>query len=254
MASLLGKDATELAGALNLAEGHTEVDDDTAVKEISNYIKEVSMSKLREGKTQGEGMAKRTVLSEAETKIKSMFEVDGGNFDEILEKLSGKFKEKAPIDDSKYRSQIEAFKTKAQQLEEALKKKDEEIENITTKTTIRHKLSPIVSKFDFSTDRVRDAAIDDFLSSHKFSIADNDIFIDVDGKLMANFEKIAETKLSEWGKPRVVSKEQHPGHFQPGGKRLAEDFPTLYKELREAKTAEDKALIMEKIKTLEAAK
>jgi len=68
---LLEKDPTEIAGSLNLAEGVQEVEDQEAVKLIGNHLKELKISKLSEGKKQAEGMAKRTVLSEVESKIKA---------------------------------------------------------------------------------------------------------------------------------------------------------------------------------------
>ena len=244
---LLEKDPTEIAGSLNLADGVLEVEDQEAVKLIGNHLKELKISKLSEGKKQAEGLAKRTVLSEVESKIKALG-IDGDNFDDLIIKLDTRLKEKqGPPDDSKFKVQLDAYKNEVISLKEALQKEQEKAGKIELRQKVMAKLNPVLSKYEFGSEKAKIAAVSEFVETNKFITSDDEIFIDIQGKPSVNFEKIAESSLSQWGKIKTESGGTPPKHFQQSNLEIPSDLPTLYDMLRKAKTAEEKATIMEAI-------
>jgi hypothetical protein len=65
LAALLKKDATEFSSTLNL-DAQAEVPDDILTRELTSFHSELKVNYIAEGKKQGDGMAKRLVMTEAE--------------------------------------------------------------------------------------------------------------------------------------------------------------------------------------------
>ena len=246
LASLLGKDATELAGALNLAEGVQEVESDIAVEKISNHIKEIAAIKLREGKQQGEGMAKRLERTEFEKKLKG-FGLTGDDLDTMLQDMETKFK--TGPDETKYKDQISAWKSKATSLEVDLQKERERIAKIEQKSKVKDALGDVLGKFDFASPKVASMAINEFVESYKFIEAEDTLMIEVDGKPSVNLAGIAERHFSDYGK--LKSGGNKPPQFpNPGGSGEKKDLGALMEKHRKATTAAEKALILGEIKKI----
>lgn len=252
MASLLKKDATELASTLNLAEGQAEVPDDIAVKEINNFIREIEISKLNEGKKQGEGMAKRTILTDAEKKIKEKFGVDGANFDELIDSLSTKISSQPT--DEKYKKEIDLWKAKHDDISTKYNGLLTNVTKIETKSKVTSKLANVFDKIEFPTNRVKEIAIDDFISQYQFEEAESGLYakkgekviIDVENLALNHFKEFGKEKQSQTGKPNVT----FPNNSYTGTKTLDE----LFAEIPKAKTPDERAQILEEIKKIEAAK
>lgn len=250
LASLLEKDATELVSTLNLQEGSQEVEDETAVKAISGFIKDYGLGKLSEGKKQGEGMAKRLVSSEIEKRIKALG-FEGESMDDLISSIEAS-KKNAP-DESKFKTQIELWKNKATTLEADLQKEREFVTQFKTRSKVEQAIMPLLSNFEFATDKVKSLAIDEFVRAHKFQDVDGMLIVEVDGKPTAAIDKIAEKHLSEFGKLKQTNQAPKPHFPGPGkGNVGADTLKELYEMHRKATTPQEKAQILDKIKAIEA--
>jgi hypothetical protein len=252
MASLLKKDATELVSALNLTEGQEEVSDEIAVKEISNFIREIEISKLVEGKKQGEGMAKRTILSDAEKKIKEKFNVEGASFDDLIESLSTKVNTQ-PSDD-KYKKEIDLWKAKHDDLINKYNGLLTNVTKIETKTKVTSKLSTVFDKIDFPSNKVKELAINDFVEQFQFEEAESGLYAKQGERVIIDIENLALNHFKEYGKMKEVQSAKpnvtFPNMSYTGKKTMDE----LFAEIPKAKTPEEQAQILDEIAKLEAAK
>lgn len=250
LASLLKKDASELSSTLNL-EISADVPDEKLTTILTEHIKLIEVSSLSEGKKQGEGKAKREVLSQAEKLLKEKFEVDGNNFDEIVEALTGKVGKVEIKADEKVIKERDAWKAKAEQAiaeKENLKKSFERIEVL---SEVKQKLNPIIGKFEFPTEKVKEIAFEQFTKDKEFLISEGSIFIMQDGKPVGTFETLAENHFKDFGKP-IQSGSGAPPNRQSGS---STSFGTTTKELmqslRQAKTPEERSTILQQLKALE---
>lgn len=247
LASMLEKDAAELEVTLKLQKTD-EVPAEVIQKEVKSSLKLAAITGISEGKKQAEGRAKKETLTEVERALKSKFEVDGNNFDELLEALSGKVGKVEYKADEKVIKERDIFKAKyeAERLknEETLKK----FEKIETHGKVKSKLEPILGKFEFATDRVKEIAINSFLESSEFLISGNEIFLVQDGKPVTSFDQFAEKHMSEFGKAKQEGKVIPKINGLPGNTSYGNNPKELIESLRKATTAEEKAAIQELLK------
>lgn len=252
MASLLKKDATELASTLNLADGQVDVPDEVAVKEINNFIRETEISKLNEGKKQGEGMAKRTILSDAEKKIKEKFGVDGTNFDELIDSLSNKLSSQPT--DEKYKKEIDLLKAKNEDLSNKYNGLMTNITKIETKSKVTSKLTNVFEKIEFPTGKVKEIAVEDFINQYQFEEAESGLYAKKGDKVIIDIETLALNHFKEYGKEKQ-SQSQKPNVMFPNGTYTGtKTMEDLFAEIPKAKTPEERAQILDEIKKLETAK
>ena len=252
LAGMLKKPVKELEDSLNLT-NQDEVSDKIIETEINNHIKEIAISNLSEGKKQAEGMARKKVLQEAEAKLKSRFELEDGNFDEMIESLSSKVGRVEKVTDEKIVKERDAWKAKAEKLDSDFQAKLKELERIETNNFIKRKIEPILEKYDFATPKVKEIAVNQFLEGKNFIISGEDVFLEIDGKPQANFSKVTESHFLDYGSIKGVQKQQNPTRPQQEGFSYGNSLPELAKAMREAKTVDEKNAILEKMKSLETA-
>ena len=250
LASLLGKDATELQGSLNL-ENQADVPDEILTRELTNFTKELSITKFNEGKKQGEGMAKRLVMTEAEKTLKDTFGVDGNSFNELVENLKvlkssegGKVDEKIKADAEKWKQTALAKETEIQTLKS-------QFETIQTTEKIRGQILPKLDKFEFATAKVREVAINEFLSTKKFKVDGSDIFLERhDNTFVVLSDNEIESHFKEFG---TIKQGKPPGTppRQPSGTSYGSSKAEIYKAIDKATTAEEITALREQLNALE---
>lgn len=252
LAILLKKDATELVSTLNLTEDQTEVDDQVAVKEIENFVKEISITKFSEGKKQAEGMAKRVVLTDVEKKIKDKFGVEGSNLDELIENASSKV---VPQDDSKFRKEIDLWKAKTADFESKYNGIIQEHNHrVMTEKVVNH-LSPIFEKFEFSTPKVKDIAVKEFVSKYQFEDSESGVYAKDGDKIIVDVSNLAVNHFKEYGKEKVVEVKGKPNVVQSFGTGSGvKTIEELMAEIPKAKTSEERAAILQEIQKLDTAR
>lgn len=253
LAVMLEMDATELAGTLKLQVAD-EVQDEILIKEIRSKIKETEITKLREGKTQGEGMAKRTIYLDVEKRIKETFGASGDNLESILEDAKKKFesKPKGEFDRSEFDKQIEIQKEKARLKEEESNMYKAKLEKIELKDSVMSGISEHLKNFKFASSKLQNLAIDEFVNSNKFIFSDGELFLEIAGKPSAQIEKHVNEHFAQFGISVQEDKKQPFTNQKKDSTRMSEKLPDLYKSLHEAKTAQEKADIFDKIKSLES--
>lgn len=253
LALVLETDAAELANTLKMAVTD-EVQDEILMKEIKSKIKEVGITNLREGKTQGEGMAKRTIYSDVERKIKETFGASGEGLDSILEDAKKKFetKPKGEFDRTEFDKQIEIHKEKARVKEEEANALKTKLERIELKDSVLSGISEHIKNFDFASQKVKDLAINEFVNSNKFIFSEGELFLDIAGKPSAQIEKHVNDHFGQFGKPIKEDPKKPFTGTRQDQTRLSNKLPELYKSLNEAKTAEERTNIFDKIKSLES--
>ena len=249
LALLLKKDAKELAGSLNVQEGE-EVSPDKTEKLLTEQLKIAELQGISEGKKQAEGRAKREVLQSVEKVLKERFEITGDGFDEMVEQLSLKVNAK-PIEvkDDKVLKERDAWKQKAEKEaaeKEVLKKQFEKIEKL---SEVKQKLTPLLGRYEFPTEKVKQIAIDQFTEANDFLITDGQIFILQDGKPIGTFDTIAEKHFRDFGK--VIEKGVPPARDGKPDVSYGETQKELMESLRKAKTPEEKNTIMQRLKVLD---
>jgi hypothetical protein len=252
IASLLQKDATELQGTLNLEEGQNVVPEELAKELLENHIKELSIVKLSEGKKQAEGMARKKVLSEAEKKLKDMFDVTGETYDDLVTSLKAKLEATQTNTDEQLRREKEALKARLADVENKLSEAQNEFQRTLNEKMIIEKLSPQLTKYEFATDKVKNLALQDYLRNRSFIVSDGDIYLEIDGKPVANMEndlnshmlQFATIKQNATVKPKSVDISDNTSSF---GNSISE----LIKALKTA-PVEEREAIKAKIKQIEA--
>ena len=252
LASLLKKDATELVSTLNLQDGQQEVDDEIAVKEIDNFVRELSITKLNEGKKQGEGMAKRTVLSDAEKKIKEKFSIDGNGFDELIESLSTKISSQPS--DEKWKKEIEILKAKHDDQKNKYEALLTNVSKIETKSKVNSRLEKVFDKIEFPTSKVRDIALNDFIDTYQFEDSESGLYAKKGDKVIVDVELLALNHFKEYGKEKAVQSAKPNVTFPNSSFTGSKTIEELYKEIDLAKTPEERANVLDEIKKLDAAK
>lgn len=245
MATLLGKDAEELKGTLNLAEVTAEVPDDLILTHVGNHIKELTLTAKREGIKEGEGKAKRLALTEVEKTLKDTFSVDGKDFNEVVENLKGlKSDSKA---DEKLLKQVEVWKQTANEKETVINQLRGEIENV----KIKERISSTIDAFDFATPKVKQVAIDEFFNSNKFNIEGSDVFMEKDNKMYVLNDDVINSHFKEFGTPKTnrqnTTTPRNTTTTTSGGQTAAE----IYAEISKAKTPEEIQALRQKLKDLE---
>ena len=252
LASLLEKDVMELQGTLNL-EGDT-VPEEVVKETLQNHIKEIAVMKLSEGKKQAEGMAKKKVLSEAEKKLKEKFELTGNTYDELIDSLADKMVSQSDNTGEQLRKEKEALKVKLADYEDRLNRMQQEYELQMNQKTIVDKLNPLLSKYDFATDKVKQLAINDYIQNRKFIVSDGDIFLELDGKPVAYIESDLEKHMLQFA---VIKANSAPKPTSVEINDTTSSFGNTISELLKAlKTApvEEREAIKNKIKQLELKK
>jgi hypothetical protein len=246
LASLLGKDATELQGSLNL-ENQAEVPDEILTRELTNFTKELSITKFNEGKKQGEGMAKRLVMTEAEKTLKDTFGVDGSNFNELVENLKGlKSESKA---DEKLLKERDQWKATALGKDTEIQNLKTQFETIQVTEKIKTQIVPKLDKFDFATSKVREVAVNDFIQNRKFKIEGSDIFIERNDAFFTLSDNEIENHFKEYGTIK-----QSKGNGTPPrntGTSYGTSKADLFKEIDKATTPEEVARLREELAALE---
>lgn len=252
IADLLKKDATELVSTLNLQDVQDEVPENALKDLISNHIKEVEINAKVLGKKEGEGMAKRTILTDAEKKLKTSFEVDGKDFDDILSNLNAKFEtlSKSGSKDEDLKKQVDTWKNTVKDLQSKLESKDKEFESIRTKEVVKNKILPVMGKFDFATPKVQEIALNQFLETNAFKIEGDDLFLEKDGKYFSNALELAENHFKDFGKPKE-NKGPNAPNTRNGLNGNANTLKDLLAEVNKAKTSEERQSIMARIEALE---
>jgi len=251
LGTLLKKDQKELVSTLNLTEGQEDVSDELAVQHISNHLREIEISKLSEGKKQGEGMAKRTILSDVEKKIKDKFGVDGSNFDELIESLSTKVTSQPT--DEKFKKEIDLWKAKHDDVFNKYNGLLSNVQKLETKTKITSKLQSVIEKIDFPTSKVKDIAINDFIDSYSFEEAESGLYAKKGDKVIIDIENLALNHLKEYGKEKQVQTAKPNVSFAGGFTTGSKTKEELFAELDKAKTAEERAQVVEALKDWERA-
>lgn len=250
VADLLKKDASELVSTLNL-QVQDEVPENALKDLITNHIKEIEINSKVLGKKEGEGMAKRTILTEAEKKLKTNFEVDGKDFDEIITNLSAKFEtlSKSGSKDEDLKKQVDTWKNTVKDLQTKLESKDKEFESIRTKEVVKNKILPVIGKFEFATQRVQEIAINQFLETNTFKIEGEDLFLEKDGKYFSNALEIAENHFKDFGKPKENKAGNAP--MERNGSNKGTTLKDLLEQVNKSKTSEERQSIMAQIQALE---
>jgi len=246
LASLLGKDATELQGSLNL-ENQADVPDEILTRELTNFTKELSITKFNEGKKQGEGMAKRLVMTEAEKTLKDTFGVDGNSFNELVENLKGlKSESKA---DEKLLKERDQWKATALSKDTEIQNLKTQFETIQVTEKIKTQIVPKLDKFDFATSKVREVAVNDFIQNRKFKIEGSDIFIERNDAFFTLSDNEIENHFKEYGTIK-----QSKGNGTPPrntGTSYGTSKADLFKEIDKATTPEEVARLREELAALE---
>jgi hypothetical protein len=251
LASVLGKDATELAGTLNLQENQSEVAEDVLKDVLSKHIKEIEVNAKLTGKREAEGMAKRTILTDAEKKLKTTFDVDGKDFDELLNNLNSKFESlsKSGTKDEDLKKQVDTWKTTVKELQLKLDSKDKEFENIRTKEVVKSKITPVLGKFEFATDKVQEIALNQFLEKNQFKVDGEDLFLEKNGAYFSNIIEAAEIHFKDFGKVKEVNRNAPPN--RTGDTNYGTTLKDLLTQVEKAKTTEERQSIMNQIQSLE---
>lgn len=251
LADLLKKDATELVGTLNLQDNQSEVTDEALKDVLSNHIKEVEINAKLNGKREAEGMAKRTILNDAEKKLKSSFEVDGKDFDEIIGNLNAKFESltKVGTKDEDLKKQVDTWKNTVKDLQSKLESKDKEFETIRTKEIVKSKILPVLGKFEFATSKVQEIALNQFLETNQFKIDGDDLFLEKNGAYFSNINETAENHFKEFGKVKEVGKSAP--NVRSGQTNYGNTLKELLGQIDKAKTTEERQAIMTQIEALE---
>jgi len=247
LASLLGKDAVELQGSLNL-EGQADVPDEILTRELTNYTKELSVTKFNEGKKQGEGMAKRLVMTEAEKTLKDTFGVDGKDFNELVENLKGlKSDSKA---DEKLLKERDQWKQTALSKDVEIQNLKNQFETIQVTEKIKSQITPKLDKFEFATSKVREVALNDFIQNRKFKIEGADIFIERNDAFFTLSENEIESHFKEYG----TIKQGKPSGTPPrqSGISYGTSKADIFKAIDNAKTPEEIAELRSRLASLES--
>lgn len=247
LASLLGKDATELQGTLNL-EGQADVPDDILTRELTNFTKELSVTKFNEGKKQGEGMAKRLVMTEAEKTLKDTFEIEGSNFNEIVENLKG-LKSDGKTDD-KLKADLDKWKQTALAKDTEIQNLKSQFETIQVTEKIKSQILPKLERFEFATPKVREVAVNEFLNNKKFKVEGSDIFIEKNDAFFTLGESEIENHFKEYGIVKATNSKGTPPRKQDGTS-YPKDKASIYKEIEKATTSEQIAELREQLAALE---
>lgn len=253
LASLLKKDASELVSSLNLPDVSADVPDEKLETILIDHIKLVEVQALSEGKKQGEGRAKRETLSNAEKLLKEKFEVDGSTFEEIVEGLTKKVGKVEYKTDEKIIKERDAWKQKVVELTAEKEQLQKQFERNGIIAEVKQKLTPIVSKFQFPTERVKEIAFEQFVADKEFLISEGSIFVMQEGKPVGTFETVAELHFKDFGVP-VDKTQKVPPHRTTTQSQhsYGETVSELMVSLRTAKTPDEQNAIMDKLKALES--
>ena len=154
--------------------------------------------------------------------------------------------------DEKVVKERDAWKAKAEQAlleKENLKKQFERIEIL---SQVKQKVNPIISKFEFPTEKVKEIAFEQFTNDKEFLISEGAIFIMQDGKPVGTFEQMAENHFKDYGKP-IENKNTPPPNRNTGGSHASygTTVSELMTSLRTAKTPEERATILEQLKAFD---
>lgn len=260
LADLLGKDATELQDTLNLDKEAKEVSNEIVVKEITAYIDNVKKSEFSRGKDQGKGWGEKEAKKEAEKLLGSSFGLSG-NLSEMVSTLSTKLESSKGANpdaalQKKYDLLNDKFTTVTKEFEDyktGISKKEE-------KSFLIGKINPVLEKYEGSS-KMKELAMKDLLNSFDYQRNGDDIdLLDKEGNLLkkegsyVSLEDFADQYFSNTLTVAGQKEKKKPGI--PGGGKAgytpkADDLEGLFKELRAAKTADERAAIQERIKELD---
>ena len=248
LASLLGKDVMELEGTLNL-QSSDDVQDDILTRELTNFHKELAITKLNEGKIQGEGKAKRLVMTEAERTLKDTFGVDGSNFNEIVENLKG-LKSDGKTDD-KLKADLDKWKQTALAKDNEIQTLKNQFETIQVTEKIKSQILPKLDRFDFATSKVREVAVNEFLNNSKFQVEGSDVFIEKNGALYTLSDTEIENHFKDYGVLKSNKPNGTPPRQQNGGTSYGSSKADILKAIDKATTSEELNQLREQLNALE---
>lgn len=250
LSGLLGKPVEDLRGSLNLESGQEEVPDDLVVNKVKEFINleklNAKQNGISEGKKQSDGRFVREKMEEVEKKLKEAG-IEGSNFDEQLNFIATKKNSGTGDLNKDLENKYNILKVKFEQVEKEKNGLTEKFQKIGLEKGLTKKLSGLIEKFQFSTDHVKNKAIEDFINSNKFLENDGDVFLlDADGKPTAKFEETAQNHFSQWGQ---IKQGGSAPPARTGGQTgtFGNTLEELFASLRKATTPEDMAAIQEKI-------
>jgi len=247
LASLLKKDATELSGTLNL-EVTSEVSDEILTRELTNFHKELEVTFLSQGKKQGEGMAKRLVMTEAEKHLKETFGVDGKDFNEVVENVKGLKSESKT--DEKLKSELDKWKQTALSKDNEIATLKSQFETIQVTEKIKSNILPKLDKFEFATPKVREVAVNEFLSNRKFKVDGQDIFIERNDAFFTLSDVEIENHFKEYGIVKSV-KSNGTKPREQNGTSYGSSVADLLKAIDKATTPEELSDLRSQLSALE---
>jgi hypothetical protein len=250
LAGLLGKPVTELATTLSVAET-ADLTENQYGKLLKDHLKESVAAAEEAARLESDGKHTRLVKTALEKEMKSKFPfLKATKIDAMIEELEGEFSKRKPDDDPDRKAQIEAYKLKAQQAEQALAEIEKKAQEREQNSLIAKKLEKHLSKFDFASEKVKQLAISTFIGANKFIVSGEDLFLEKDGKPVVNFEKDVDAFLSDFGKP--VERKPNVPPTPPGDKGGGSDTSRsgLFKSLRTTTDPVERARIQEQINSL----
>lgn len=256
LASILEKDATELAKALNLAEGVDTLDSDILETTLKTQIEDLKKSVKSNAKKEAFGFAERQVKTEIEKRLKESFGVDGETLDDVFESLKSKVGK--PADDSKLQRELEIYKGKYQNIENEFKTFKSQIEAREKESVIFSKLESVLSEsFDITgKEKLKKIAFSDFAKSYSFEDIDGEIHL-ADPATKKPIFKDFGTVATEYFKDVFPAKTPNskapttPPQFDPAKAReIPNEMPQLLEAFIKEKDPAQKALIKQKIEAL----
>jgi len=247
LASLLKKDATELSSTLNL-ELSADVPDDILTRELTNFHSELKINSIAEGKKQGDGMAKRLVMTEVDKHLKETFGVEGNDFKEIVENVKG-LKSESKTDD-KVSKERDQWKQTALSKDVEIQNLKNQFEQIQTTDKIKSQILPKLDKFEFATPKVREVAVNEFLSNRKFKVDGQDIFIERNDAFFTLSDVEIENHFKEYGIVKSV-KSNGTKPREQNGTSYGSSVADLLKAIDKATTPEELSDLRSQLSALE---
>ncbi|MFO0202795.1 MAG: hypothetical protein ACK528_06650, partial [Alphaproteobacteria bacterium] len=146
------------------------------------------------------------------------------------------------------------LKAKIFEAENKLAQKEQEYEKQLTQKTIIDKITPLLSKYEFATDRVKQLALQEYINSNQFIVSDDELFIEIDGKPIASMDAILERHMLQFGTLKQAGS-QKPKAVEVSGNNASygDSISELLKQLKTA-PIEEREAIKAKIKQIEQKK
>lgn len=253
IAAALNKPAEELKTAYNITDD--KIDETTLKSILSKEIDLVSKQSFKSGKDEGFNWGTREIKSKVEKQLKSEFEIDG-DLDTIITTLKTKMQPDDPKKHEAYKHEIETYKAKLQNINAQFDTFKSEVENEKKTSKIKSKIDSVLPIFfETSNSKLKDVAVREFLNSYSIEEIDGSVMVfdkekrpiykqfdDLTQEFFKDFLPLKEAKKAAPTIPNDPTK-----MFSPNGQSKDQ----LLKELSKAKTGDERAAILEKIKSME---